>query len=68
MWMGYVAELHSHAKKNTCLKQSYRASLMFAVMVRRSNLIMSKESEKERKLRSTGVSSGYRRAVNGCAC
>jgi hypothetical protein len=67
------AELHSHAKKvcakkGTCVKQSYSAVVMFAVMVFRSNLIRSKENERERKLIRTGVSSGYRLAVNGRAC
>jgi uncharacterized protein YoaH (UPF0181 family) len=41
---------------------------MFAFMVRRSNLIRLKESERARKLMCTGVSSGYRLAVNGRAC
>jgi hypothetical protein len=54
--------------KSTCLEQSYRAVLMFAVMVRRSILIRSKESERARKLICTGDSSGYQLAVNGLAC
>jgi hypothetical protein len=46
------------------VKQSYSAVVMFAVMVLRSNLIRSKESERERTLIGTGVSSGCRLAVN----
>jgi hypothetical protein len=64
MGVVYVAELHSYAKKRHLCEQSYRAVLMFAFMFRRGNLIKSKESERARKLICTGVSSGYRLAVN----
>jgi hypothetical protein len=66
--VGYVTELRSRAKKRTCVKQSYSASLMFAVIVLRSNLIRSKESETARKVRCTAVNTGCRLAVNGRAC
>jgi hypothetical protein len=62
------AELYTQAKKGTCLEQSYRAVLMFAFMVRRGNLIRSKESERATKLICTAVSSGYRLAAHKRTC
>jgi hypothetical protein len=47
------------------VKQSYRAVAMFTVMVLRSNLIRSKESERERTLIGTGVCSGCRLQAGG---
>jgi hypothetical protein len=54
--------------KSACLEQSYRAVLMFAVVVRRIVLFRLNESERARKFICTGDSSGYLLAVNGLAC
>jgi hypothetical protein len=56
--VGYAAELHSHAKE-ICAKKAL-VCVMFTVMFL-SNLIRSKENDRQRKLIRTGASSGCRR-------